>query len=36
MKAIAEHAASADLQVLRDPRAVKRFVAEVERQTRPA
>jgi adenylate kinase family enzyme len=35
MQAIATHAASADLQVLRDPRAVRRFVADVDRKTRP-
>ncbi len=33
MKAIANHAASADLWVLRGPRALRRFVANVERRT---
>jgi adenylate kinase family enzyme len=32
MHAIATHAASADLQVFRDPRAVRRFVATVDRK----
>lgn len=36
MQAVAEHAASPDPRVSRDPRAVRRFVAEVERETRPA
>ena len=33
MQAIANHAASADLRVLRDPRALRRFVADVDRRT---
>src|SRR5579864_5639281 len=33
MQAIAKHAASADLRVLRDPEALKRFVAEVARKS---
>lgn len=34
MQAIAAHAASADLQVFRDPRAIRRFVADVDREVR--
>ena len=33
MKAIANHAASADLRVLRDPHALRRFLADVDRKT---
>jgi adenylate kinase family enzyme len=33
MQAIANHAASADLRILRDPRALRRFVADVDRTT---
>jgi adenylate kinase family enzyme len=33
MKAIANHAASADLRVLRDPHALRRFLTDVNRKT---
>src|SRR5437879_10479674 len=34
MKAIANHAASAELHILRDPEALRRFVADVAREAR--
>jgi adenylate kinase family enzyme len=34
MQAIANHAATADLRVLRDPEALRRFVADVARESR--